>query len=85
LRELDIVDVNWEGGSSFIPVLEAIPQSHTSSFKTNKGIHLPGRQNPVFHANSKERRMGGWKTQRTLLPSAFHNPISSIKITDIYL
>jgi hypothetical protein len=31
-------------GSSFIPVLEAIPQSYSSPFKNSKRIQLPGRQ-----------------------------------------
>jgi hypothetical protein len=41
-------------GSSFIPVLEAVPQSHTLSFKNNKGIQLPDRQKTGFPTNSKE-------------------------------
>jgi hypothetical protein len=50
-------------------MLEAIPQSHSSSFKNSMGIQLSGRQKMVFPSNSKEDRIRVEDTN-PLLPSA---------------
>jgi hypothetical protein len=43
--------------SSFIPVLEAMPQSYSSSFKNSKGSNYVADKSPGFPANSKEDRI----------------------------
>jgi hypothetical protein len=69
-------------------VLEAIPQSYSSSFKNSKGIQLPADKRPGFPANYKKGRIRvedatTLASKRVSCILEENKPISSIKITDI--